>query len=217
MKKTSKNQKIIFIDFDYVLLNTKSFRKEYFRGLGVPEKYAQACYDALLYKYGRYDPHPYYLLARQVNPRLQYSKLMRVLRENQSRTKKHIFADCKDFLSFLSRDNWRVELVSSGNYAMQKRKIMGSGLAKFFHRIHIVSKTHEKGGEIAKILNGRNPGFVFIDDVRVIVDDVKKLHPRALVIQMLRYRGMEHSRRVDAIVRNFSEARRVILKYYGKQ
>lgn len=215
MRKKPQNQKLIFIDFDDVLLNTKTFRKELFSGLGVPYKYAVKCYVEMQNTRGRYDPHPYFMFIRRCYPNMRYRLLMRMLNAKQMRTRRHVFADSEKFLRWLRKDGWRIELVSSGNYAMQKRKILGSGLAKFFHKIHIVPITRAKGREIRRVLNGRRGNFVFIDDVKIIVDDVKKLHPEAFVFQMRRRRDREKSNRVDAVVKNFSQAVNILKKLHA--
>lgn len=214
MRRALGNQKLIFIDFDDVLLNTKTFRKELFSGLGVPYEYAVKCYVEMQNMRGRYDPYPYFTFIRRCYPGMRYRRLMQMLNAKQMRTRRHVFRDSEKFLRWLRNNGWRIELVSSGNYAMQKRKILGSGLAEFFHKIHIVAKTPDKGKEMKKVLNGRRVNFVFIDDVKVIVDDVKKSHPEAFVIQMVRHPDQEISKRVDTVVKNFSEVKKLLKIFY---
>lgn len=211
-------KKLIFIDFDDVLLNTRAFKKYYFavfKKFGITPGRALECYAELFRKNGRYDFYPYFSLIKKYNANLSARALSQELEKRQGSTKSYVFRDSEKFLGVLQDDDWRIELVSSGNYAMQRRKLRGSGLEHFFHKIHIVPKTLDKGKEMKKVLGGRKRGFVFMDDVKVIVEDVKQLHPEAFVIQMIRYPDQEISKRADAVVKNFSEAKKLLKNFYA--
>lgn len=203
---------IIFFDFDDVLMDTRAFKREYFKifsTFGIPAKRARAIYMEMRKTLGRDDPRVHIRLLKEKYPRLPVSAVERSLYKIRAQSRRFVFKDAAGALNRLQKEAGRLELISSGDKRVQKKKILESGLARFFKKIHLVS-TDKKGNTIKKILANRRGPLVFIDDKKEAVDDVRKVIPKARIIQVLRHRDQERSKRADVVITNLKRVTQYI-------
>ena len=125
------------------------------------------------------------------------------------RSSQYVFQDSQPFLIFLKDRDCRIELITTGDPWVQKKKVSSSGLKDFFHKIHYVD-TDYKSNWIKKSLRGKKVFFVFIDDKLKPLQDVKENFPDSLVIQMIRYEGLPKCDTADKIVENFSRLKKIL-------
>lgn len=204
--------KKIFIDFDVTLLNTRLFKKDYFREFkkfGVGAKKAEEVYEEMKKRIGKDNPYFHADLLKKSHKNLDTRNLKKALLNFRNQGRKYIFDDVHPFLKFLLNNKWRVELLSIGYRPAQRKKVQGSGLANFFHKIHVIDSDN-KSDHLKKILKKPDNHFVFIDDNINLVDDVKKNFPKATVMQILRYSRQEKSKKADYVVKNLGEVVTII-------
>lgn len=212
MAAKNSQPKKIFIDFDVTLLNTRLFKKDYFKEFekfGVAAKKAEEAYEEMKKKIGKDNPFFHANHLKKDHPNLDIKNLKRSLIRFRSQSKKYIFEDVPPFLNYLLKNKWRVELLSIGYRPAQRKKVRGSGLANFFHKIHVIDSDN-KSDHLKKILKKPDDHFVFIDDNIHLVEDVKKNFPKAMVMQILRYPQQEKSGKVDYLIKNLREAQSIL-------
>ncbi|MDP3710774.1 MAG: HAD family hydrolase [bacterium] len=213
LNKKSQERKI-FIDFDVTLLNTRLFKNAYFKEFekfGISGKDAKEAYEVMKKIIGKDNPyfHAAYLGKRY--PKVDTKRLKAALINFRKQSKNYVFKDVQTFLKYLIINKWRVELLSIGYRSAQNKKVQGSGLTKFFHKVHVVDSDN-KSDHLKKILKKPDDHFVFIDDNIYLVDDVKKNFPKSTVIQIIRYSHQLKSDKVDHVVGNMNQAKHILEK-----
>lgn len=94
--------------------------------------------------------------------------------------------------------------MTSGDIALQKKKVFASGLSHYFDRIHFV-KSNNKGYALQKIFGHKREPFIFIDDKLESVESVKKIFPHSFVVQLLRYSDQKKSKLAGRRASNLKE------------
>ncbi|MCK5459935.1 threonylcarbamoyl-AMP synthase [Candidatus Parcubacteria bacterium] len=141
------NKNLFFIDFDDTLFNTKKFKKDLIKIFSKnninTKQFAESYYDYPLKKGSRlckYDPeHQIKKLSEKY--KIDKIKLKNDIDEFTSDTSKFLFKDTLAFLQKLKKEkNNRLILISFGKTKFQRKKILNSGIRKFFHEIIITDK-----------------------------------------------------------------------------
>lgn len=210
---------IIFIDFDDVLFNTKSFKdelalvfdknqvtKENFDGYyldyprrkpdGTLEKYDIGKHIEILDKKFRVD-------TREL--RVDVEKLM-------DRSSEYLFPDSVEFLKQFSVE--QIYIVSFGDTPFQEMKIGNCNIGGFCEKIIITDslKSHEIGNALLKTDSGREKIF-FIEDRIDQIDMVKKTIPEVTTVHVRRPEGRYQDECLgtcDFDVTNLKEAGKII-------
>lgn len=207
---------IIFIDFDNVLLNTRSFRDEWLKAFvpcGISHEDAQESYRQALATKTAYNYDLHLALLKEKYPSLDFGLLEDRLDAVRLISHKFVFEDSVPFLGHASRHG-AVELVTSGVERHQEKKIRSSGLMPHFNRIHFVPPGVKKSDAIFSRLSPAGGGrFVFIDDMKENTDNIKAVFPTACVIQLTRFEDQEPSDAADARVKNLYDALTIIDDY----
>jgi FMN phosphatase YigB (HAD superfamily) len=173
----------IFIDFDDVLFNTKSFIKDIkklFYEFGIPNKIFDETYKS---KRKSLKMNGKYLLT--YDPSLQFEKIRNKLGldtrplEKEFYTllknaKRYVFKDACIFLENKNKND--LFILSFGTSNFQKEKIKNSGITKYFKKIIIISR-ETKARAIKEILEkqklkNKEPVY-FFDDREKFLEDVK--------------------------------------------
>lgn len=212
MENKNSQQKKIFIDFDVTLLNTRLFKKDYFREFEkfvITAQKAEEAYEEMKKKIGKDNPYFHTDHLAKSHPKLDAQNLKKALIRFRDQSKNYIFEDVSVFLKFLLNNNWRVELLSIGYRTAQRKKVQGSGLTKFFHKVHVIDNDN-KSDHLKKILKKPDDHFVFIDDNVNLVEDVKKNFPKATIMQIIRYSNQQKSFKVDHVIKNLHEAAEIL-------
>lgn len=209
----------IFIDFDDVLFNTKSFiadMKAVFLKHGISEDIFNATYQSDGNFSGKINRK-----MRSYDPFLQFKKIREKVKidtrhlksdfENLAKdTRKYIFNDGINFLSKLEKKN--IFLLSFGTNKFQNKKIKNSGIKKYFNKVIIVSQ-YEKGKAIEKILGKSKKSFCFVDDRVAFLEEVKNRYPFAKTFLLKREEGRYQDKKnkyCDFEVYNFEEVRKIL-------
>ena len=204
--------KIFFIDFDDVLLDTKSFKNDYFKvfeKFGISAEKAEAEYKKMREQIAVYDLDTHISFIKKTFPGLEREPAKKVLYDFFGNSSKYVFKDSQPFLSFLKSHDCRIELITTGDPWVQKKKVFSSGLKDFFGKIHYVD-TDYKSNWIKKSLRGKKDFFVFIDDKPKPLQDVKENFPNSLVIQIIRHNGALKSDTADKIVYNLGQVKKIL-------
>jgi len=204
----------IFIDFDDVLFNTKSFVvdiKKIFEKNGVSEEIFKKYYrdsevkkgEGIVRKY-----NPYKQIERIKTQGFKTQKIEKEFRKLLKDTRKYLFEDGMEFLKEFKDEDLYV--VSYGDKKFQEEKINNSGIAKYFKKIIIVDVS--KAVAIRKILKNKNiknrEALIFIDDREKFLKDIKKSYPGMATFLMKRIEGRYNDERTnycDFEVKSFDE------------
>lgn len=207
-----KSRKLIFIDFDDVLFNTRAFKKNYFRvfsRFGVPARKAIEAYLEMRKDIGRDDPRIHIARLKKQYHSLRGAELENALYRLRGRGREYVFKDVVPFLRSLRGSGRRMELISSGDPRVQRKKILSSGLNRCFNgKIHLVDNDY-KSKTVKEVFGRKKTAFVFIDDKKTTVDEIKKTFPYSFVIQVVRHRDQERARAADLVVRSLKELHRL--------
>lgn len=183
----------IFIDFDDVLFNTKSFSsrlKSFFESHGVVEDYFEKYY---------YDPadtgevklfNPWAMLDRiEKGEKIDVDGIRNGLGEFMADTSEFVFEDVDEFLSMAGVDN--IYIVSFGIPQFQQKKIFGCGLGGMVKKIVITDKM--KDSAIRELIESGDVDagetMFFIDDRVDQIRSVKQNFPAIRTIFLHRAEG----------------------------
>ena len=208
---------IIVIDFDGVLFDDRKFKKEYIRifaDAGVTMREYEGAYRESKNAHGgSYHPDTHLLLLKKMHTDFSIALIKKKRAELVALSFRYVFKDAEPFLASQKKKGLSLYMLSTG-MGFQKKKIKSSGLSRYFKKIKIIPDS-SKGAAMLRLLRGlRKEHFIFIDDKKEIVEEIKRAFPRASVIQMARHKGERKSRGVDAVAKNFSEVARVIKKIW---
>lgn len=210
---------IIFIDFDNVLLNTRSFRDEWLKAFvscGISHEDVQESYQQALATKTAYNYDLHLALLKEKHPSLDLGLLEDRLEAVRLISHKFVFEDSIPFMERVKKYG-AVELVTSGVERHQKKKIHASDLMPYFDNMHFVPPGVKKSDILLSRLSpSENGRFVFIDDMKENTDNIKAVFPAACVIQLTRFDDQECSGLADAIVTNLNDTISII-QGYGKK
>lgn len=210
----------IFIDFDDVLFNTKSFIFDYrkiFVKNGVPEEIFEKYYKD---KSAKGD-----LRVKKHNPREQVEKIKKLgyetsgiereMSELLKNTGSYLFKDSQKFVEKFKDED--LYIVSFGDKKFQKEKIVNSGISHYFKKIVIADVSKAVG--IKNILKNKKTEMgeplIFIDDRVKFLEDIKKTYPGMITILMQRAEGRffdERNESCNFTAENFSQVLDIIKK-----
>lgn len=212
----------IFIDFDDVLFETKKFVNDFdsiFIGNGISKDKIKE-FSKSLSETSKCKKTPY-SLEREINffkktIDLDYDKLSGDAESFMENLKKYVFSDVDSFLkSFPKKDLY---LLSYGDVNFQKKKIINSGIGKYFGKI-IISEDN-KLDVISKIYKdykfSKNEKIILIDDRVENLEKIEKKHREIITFLMLRperrHKKPVRSKIIDFKVKNLKEAAKIIKK-----
>jgi len=205
MHNAAKNKKLVFIDFDNVLIDTRAFGKEWlgaFISCGVSPEDAQSTYNQAKATRISYDFNQHVDILKEKYPSLNLVWLEKQLDAVRSLSHRFVFTDVVSFFEQIA-DRGIFELITSGAENHQPGKIHASGLASHFNHIHLVPPGVKKSDAIRRCLPFLGTeSFIFIDDLKENIDDVKSAFPNSCAIQLLRFEDQERSDIADAHVKN---------------
>ena len=216
MKRTNLPH-IVIIDFDGVLFDDRRFKKEYeslFRHAGVSHDLYEKTYQQSKEK-GHYDPRAHIRLALgfvSSEPSVQKNLYARVTKflEQSSR---YVFKDVSDFLGFLKKEHIRAVLLSTGDPVFQKQKIAKSGIEHLFDDVVIISEASKLHAIDAMVRKEKSTRFMFIDDKKEVVEEIKKSLPSVHVVHMQRNMITTEASNLDICISNFSELITIIKEW----
>jgi len=201
----------LFIDFDDVIFNTKDFvrdLKKLFFTYGVTEtQYTDTYYTCSPSEKGllrKYDP------IRQVDELgsigVDTIKLKKDINRFIKNINKYVFSDVQKFLSSFPDDE--LYIVSYGIGDFQTKKIMNSGIKKYFKKIIVTDDF--KSVPVKKLLNSK---AFFLEDRVEQLDDMKDNLPQVTTVFVKRAKGRyndKKSDKCDYMVSNLAEAKKII-------
>jgi len=205
----------IFLDFDDVLFNTKSFKRGLigvFKKNGVSKKDFLATYKdyPTITRKGlkKYDPfRQIKLLEKKLG--IDGEKTKRDMLKFLESCKKFVFSDVKNFLRHFDKNE--LFLISYGHTGFQDKKIENCGIAKYFREIVVTDKMK---AEIIRRFAGKKEKMIFLDDRTDQIEEVKKNFPQSITFLFKREEGRYNDKRtksVDYKVRDLKEAFQIIL------
>jgi FMN phosphatase YigB (HAD superfamily) len=214
----------IFIDFDDTLFYTKKFRQDLtqlFLSHGIPQKDFETSYKTITGKNDgckiHYSPEKQIQLL-QKNILFDSEKLEKDLKIFLEKLASYVFKDSYVFLGNFKKS--ALFLVTYGDTKIQKAKVRGAGLTRYFHKIIIANGTKSEG--ILKFIsndNARDEGIYFIDDRTEYIFEIKNTFPKVVTFLMKRKAGRYNDvadRYCDFTVKNLSQALRIIKKLEQK-
>lgn len=211
------NDMIIVIDFDGVLFDDQQFKKKYIRmftnaGVALRE-YERTYLQSKKVHGGSYHPDAHLLFLKKAYPGLSLSALKKKRAELIGSSARCVFRDSALFLAHQKERGALLFLLSTG-IGFQKQKIQSSGLSKYFKKVMVVSCASKKASLARMLRRFRGEPFLFIDDKKEVIDEIKRTFPNARAIQMARRRSIKRSKIADAVVMNFKELALCIEKKY---
>ena len=217
MKRTNLPH-IVIIDFDGVLFDDRRFKKEYellFRRAGISHDLYEKTYQQSKEK-GHYDPRVHIRLAlgfvstQSSAQKNLYARVTKFLEQSP----RYLFQDAVDFLEFLKKEHIRAVLLSTGDLIFQKQKISKSGIEHLFDDVVIISEASKAHAIDAMIRKEKSVRFMFIDDKKEVVEEIKKSLPDVYAIQMQRNMITTEASNIDFRISNFSELISIIKEWH---
>lgn len=211
----STNKPVIVVDFDGVLFNVRQFKKHYkavFAKFGVPDLVYEHSYkhSKTKEKDGCYRSGKHLLALKRFMPSPPIVELNRAVEKQIKLSPQYIYKEAKDFLRFFQKKGHSVVLLSIGSN-FQKKKILHSGLAKFFKKIIVINQPFKSDAllELQRRYNGNK--IIFIDDSKEIVDDVKTKVPTVFAIHLCRIKSAPQANLVDSVAGSLKAAQKIIV------
>lgn len=174
----------LFIDFDGVLFNSKSFREELisqfeksgFSRQEVFDTYNAECLD------GNYSPADHLERLKEIR---DFNLKMAQARADSlvKRSKSYLYDDVLGSLKNISKLNYEVNLLTLGNPSFQPKKIKESGIRKYFDNIYCTSIPKAK---YLQDLIDKNEKFIVVDDRGDALEEISAKFPKAITIEMRR-------------------------------
>lgn len=201
----------IFFDFDDTLFDTRAFAESI---QGVFEKYG---ISKELFWSSYQDMKGSFLVGWCYSPEIQIQKLKqnhsfdaKQLRAELDRliseTKKFLFSDTEEFLSFFKKNGYVLYILSFGDYDFQMKKICGTGIDKFIEKI-IITKV-DKAIALREEITNDSDVVWFVDDKIKFIEGVKDVFPKIRTVLMRRagrYNQDKPNDRCDYVVANLNE------------
>lgn len=207
---------IIAIDFDGVLFNVERFKEDYyrlFRGFGFSRKTHQEAYVHGVTKgKGVYSRLHHFRYLQRVHPRISPERLEKGVAALLKNSSHYVYHDAVPFLSSLKEKGARFVLLSSGR-SFQREKVEESGLSQFFTQRFIITRSIKSAAMLRAVKRFPAKNTFFLDDKKNVVDDMKKEYPEIQTIQVRRFMRHPRSTHSDYVVKNLSEARRIVQMY----
>ncbi len=212
----------IFIDFDDVLLNTRSFIADYreiFRFNGISDEiFEKYYYDyPIRQKNGRlkkYDSGEHLRRIKE-KEKIETKKLKKDIENLLAGISEYVFNDVENFLRKLGKND--LYLISYAKTIFQKDKIKNSGVAKHFREIVIIDEL--KAAAVGKILRKEklrgNEPLYFLDDRIEQIENVKRKIPGVITIFIKRKEGRYNDKRnmyCDYEAKNLKEVLKIIIQ-----
>lgn len=206
----------IFIDLDDVLFDTATFSielKDVFAMCGVDADLFKKTYEkSREHKTIHIYSYTQHLIILERDHGFDPVPIQRAVEKFLGDTKKFIFDDVEDFLGSLQRQGHSLYLVSFGSLSIQRGKVQGSKLLRYFDEI-LIGEINK--GKIIKAFLGNNDGSksMFIEDRVRHIDNVKECCPQIQTILVRRPKGRYHDKRTSAcdfIVVSLDEAKEII-------
>ncbi len=208
-------KKKIFIDFDDTIFNTRDFSSDYrkiFDECGV----CKDIFKDLYYDYpqkdksGKLKKYDFQKHVARIGEECQMdtTQLKDRIEKLITNTKKYIFPDVPNFLRMFEKNN--LFLISYGRTKFQEKKILNSGIKKFFNRIVIIDEL--KSDPISRIVGGKE-NIYFLDDRIEQVEAVKKKFDRSTTFLVKRKEGRyddKPNKYCDFVIENLKEALKLI-------
>ncbi|MEK9151237.1 MAG: HAD family hydrolase [Patescibacteria group bacterium] len=200
----------IFLDFDDTLFNTRAFAE---RVQGVFEEYG---ISRELFWSSYQDMKGAFLIGWCYSPEVHMQRLQpdhsfdieqvrKKLGVLVADTRRFLFHEVKESLSFLKAVGHTLYILSLGDYGFQMEKIRGTGIDVFMEKVIVTQ------GDKAKALRDervKGEGTWFIDDRVRFIESVKKTFPEVKTILMQRvgrYHQDEPNNFCDYVAQDLAE------------
>lgn len=209
----------MIVDFDGVLLDVKRFRSDFFSLADrwrIPPHVMQETY------YERKEKDDVYRMAYHLDilkekfPHMSVSDIESEFSAFAGCSFSYLYPDAAPFLAHMNMYGIPMVLCTSGS-DFQEKKVQGSGLSSFFQKIVVVPHRY-KSASIAKIMDyfsGREP--FFIDDWKLMIDEVKEKLPDIYAIQLIRSRDEEKSAAANMYASDLEEIKTKVNSWYGEK
>lgn len=206
----------VFLDFDDVLFNTKSFLEGFrgaFVGCGVDPEIFQLRYAEARENPGgipgyNYERHIRLLVEKDGAHKECLRKNTDIFLGNLGR---YVFHDVPGFLDSLRGNHMSISLLSFGSEDFQRKKVSGSGLSLFFS--DIIVGDIDKAEALKQIWQNSGEKEWFLDDRSEHIDRVKQVLPSIGTILVTRAEGRYTDAKTawcDFQVKNLEEAEEII-------
>lgn len=220
---------LIFIDFDDVLFNTKSFKKDLIKVFlknGITKKDFFVSYYDYPFKtkkgLQKYDPWNQIKILK-TKKKFNEEKLKNDLAKLLGNLKRFIFSDSRDFLKKFKRRE--LVLVSYGETKFQEMKINSSSISPYFAKIiigdkdkaELIKKFLIRQSASPKLQRGepaeKKENIFLLEDFPLHINAVKQKLPQVKVIRLRRKEGRYSkwpSLKADFEVKDLKEAEKII-------
>jgi FMN phosphatase YigB (HAD superfamily) len=179
-RKRKKMPTKIFIDFDDVLFDTKRFKHDLYSACAVAAKTTKEEIESAYRetggngvfnpdKFAEFLADKYDIKVEEVDMRIE-----RLLSEAED----YIYPEAKEFLAWLSQQNYLPYILTYGDAKFQEDKVTNCGFDQLVDN-RVIYTDRDKGEEIAKILDENEAFFVFVDDKEKNCESVQARFPEA--------------------------------------
>lgn len=206
----------IFLDFDDVIFNTKSFfekLKRVYIPFGISSEVFETTYQELKKEQAENwigyssDVH---IAKLQENFSVDKQELQKAIKSFVDDTREFVFPDVKDFLQWAKKNAYSVSVLSFGNQEFQTQKIQSTKLSDYFEKIIVTDKDKSE----ALLAENMSPEKTwFFDDRNHFLENVKTKIPSIQTILVSRPEGRyadECGSGCDRQISSLAEGRDVI-------
>ncbi len=202
----------IILDFDDTILDTGSQVEEWvniFRKRGFTREEYDVNYEKSKEINGDFDADfmiELFAESKKIDKKAIKEEINSVI----SRSKEFVYDDFFDFVKGFDKKD--LLLVTVGSKNIQEAKVINSGVRLYVNKVSIPLK--HKSDEISLVAQEYpSEKIFFIDDKAKQIDKVKALLPQVIAMKMERSSGrhiLPKSELADYVVKNFSEAKKII-------
>jgi FMN phosphatase YigB (HAD superfamily) len=207
----------IFLDFDDVIFNTKSFfekLKVVYVPFGISSELFEATYQELKkeravswlgYSSGLH------IGKLQEHMTVDVQELQNAITFFLTDTSEFVFPDVKDFLEWTSKQGYSVSILSYGDEEFQTQKVNGTQLGTYFDKVIVTDK--EKSQALLAEGVSADETIWFFDDRYQFLENVKEKLPSVQAILVTRPEGRyqdECGVACNSQIRNLKDGRDII-------
>lgn len=188
----------IFLDFDDTLFNTGAFiraSQSLFVDSGISEEmYKEAWFKVRELRGLESMSYDFETHMKMLHEKKDFDdKELRKKVEDfyREHTKEYVFPDVEEFLEKMQKRENTLYLISFKTGDFQDKKIMASGLMRFFDDMAVGSE--EKGELLKRFFNAGDEEIgCFVDDRAYQIENVKRAFPKITTLYMQRAEGRYH-------------------------
>lgn len=206
----------IFVDFDDVIFNTKSFfekLKMVYVPFGISSELFETTYEELKKeRAGSWLGYSSSLHIEKLQECLSVDvpALQKAIDSFLRDTSEFVFPDVKDFLQWAEENTYSVSVLSFGDLEFQTQKIHGTQLSAYFEKVIVTDKDKSQALIAEKISEEK---VWFLDDRNHFLENVKAKIPSVQTVLVSRPEGRyadECGFGCDRQVRSLAEGKSII-------